>query len=173
MRSNTSTGGQISDQQAEQHSNIQCEHFLYTDGTPCQPYLFTEQGSITCWHQNKVLDLMLHFGRQALEAKRCLLESLQKRCTAAQAKLDGEYSHLGSLEAKTQELESLRKVCLPACQLCSPGGSENLISSLCQLCLLLCHFCWIHAVPLLMAALYARHAVPFLLTLVSHVLLPL
>ena len=71
---------------------------------------------------------MLHFGRQALEAKRCLLESLQKRCTAAQAKLDGEYSHLGSLEAKTQELESLRKVCLPACQLCSPGGSENLIS---------------------------------------------
>ena len=57
------------------------------------------------WHQSFAC-----CGRQALEAKRCLLESLQKRCTAAQAKLEGEYGHLGSLEAKTRELESLRKV---------------------------------------------------------------
>ncbi len=48
--------------------------------------------------------------RQAIEAKRCLLESVQKRCAAAQAKLEGEYSHLGSLEAKTKQLENLRKV---------------------------------------------------------------
>lgn len=39
-----------------------------------------------------------------------MLESLQKRCSAAQSKLEGEYSHLGSLEAKTKELENLRKV---------------------------------------------------------------
>lgn len=39
-----------------------------------------------------------------------MLESLQKRCTAAQSKLEGEYSHLGSLESKTKELENLRKV---------------------------------------------------------------
>lgn len=44
-----------------------------------------------------------------------MLESLQKRCSAAQSKLEGEYSHLGSLEAKTKELENLRKVlCLAA-----------------------------------------------------------
>ena len=61
---------------------------------------------VTCsWHE-----CLAWCGRQALEAKRCLLESLQKRCAAAQAKLEGEYSHLGSLEAKTRELESLRKV---------------------------------------------------------------
>lgn len=48
--------------------------------------------------------------RRAIENKRNLLESLQKRCIAAQSKLEGEYSHLGSLEAKTKELENLRKV---------------------------------------------------------------
>jgi len=39
-----------------------------------------------------------------------VLEGLQKKCTAAQAKLEGEYGQLGSLEAKTKELENLRKV---------------------------------------------------------------
>ncbi len=39
-----------------------------------------------------------------------MLEGLQKKCTAAQAKLEGEYGQLGSLEAKTKELENLRKV---------------------------------------------------------------
>ena len=48
--------------------------------------------------------------RQAIDTKRCLLESLQKKCTAAQAKLEGEAGHLGSLEARTLELENLRKV---------------------------------------------------------------
>ena len=66
-------------------------------------------------------------GRQALEAKRCLLESLQKRCTAAQAKLEGEYSHLGSLEAKTQELESLRKVCLVNRVIPAAGNDHEII----------------------------------------------
>lgn len=50
------------------------------------------------------------FCRRALQNKRNMLEVLQKRCTAAQSKLEGEYSHLGSLEAKTKELENLRKV---------------------------------------------------------------
>ena len=53
--------------------------------------------------------------RQAIEAKRRMLEGLQKKCTAAQAKLEGEYGQLGSLEAKTKELENLRKVKL-CCQ---------------------------------------------------------
>ncbi|KAL0035076.1 hypothetical protein WJX79_010085 [Trebouxia sp. C0005] len=48
--------------------------------------------------------------RQAIEAKRRMLEGLQKKCTAAQAKLEGEYGQLGSLEAKTKELENLRKI---------------------------------------------------------------
>ena len=48
--------------------------------------------------------------RRAIQNKRNMLESLQKRCTAAQSKLEGEYSHLGSLESKTKELENLRKV---------------------------------------------------------------
>ena len=48
--------------------------------------------------------------RQGIEAKRSLLESLQKRCSASQSKLEVEYSHLGSLEAKTKELENIRKV---------------------------------------------------------------
>ena len=48
--------------------------------------------------------------RQGIEAKRRVLEGLQKKCTAAQAKLEGEYGQLGSLEAKTKELENLRKV---------------------------------------------------------------
>ena len=48
--------------------------------------------------------------RKAIESKRNMLESLQKRCSAAQSKLEGEYGHLGSLEAKTKELEHLRKV---------------------------------------------------------------
>ncbi len=39
-----------------------------------------------------------------------MLEGLQKKCTAAQAKLEGEYGQLGSLEARTKELENLRKV---------------------------------------------------------------
>ena len=51
--------------------------------------------------------------RRAIQNKRNMLESLQKRCSAAQSKLEGEYSHLGSLEAKTKELENLRKV--PCC----------------------------------------------------------
>lgn len=56
--------------------------------------------------------------RKAIESKRNILESLQKRCSAAQSKLEGEYSHLGSLEAKTKELEHLRKV-LPHAVTCS------------------------------------------------------
>lgn len=57
-----------------------------------------------------MLRCFMCFCRKAIDGKRSMLESLQKRCSAAQSKLEGEYSHLGSLEAKTKELEHLRKV---------------------------------------------------------------
>ena len=65
------------------------------------------------FHSHTVMSLnVLRQCRQGIEAKRRVLEGLQKKCTAAQAKLEGEYGQLGSLEAKTKELENLRKVTL-------------------------------------------------------------
>ena len=74
--------------------------------------MHTDAYRIGCFVASFVGALLSHscVCRKAIESKRNMLESLQKRCSAAQSKLEGEYSHLGSLEAKTKELENLRKV---------------------------------------------------------------
>ena len=71
--------------------------------------------------------------RRAIENKRNLLESLQKRCIAAQSKLEGEYSHLGSLEAKTKELENLRKVLCLAVMCSSNPCCTSLFPTCCAI----------------------------------------
>jgi cell division septum initiation protein DivIVA len=42
-----------------------------------------------------------------LDSKRLRLDELQKRLAANKRKLDSEYSHLGTLEAKERELDML------------------------------------------------------------------
>lgn len=79
-------------------------------GHVSKPASSQKQTSQLCLQEIWPHDLCGEARRSGIEAKRSLLESLQKRCSAAQAKLEGEYTHLGSLEAKTKELENIRKV---------------------------------------------------------------
>jgi chromosome segregation ATPase len=47
--------------------------------------------------------------RASLDSKRLRLDELQKRLAANKRKLDSEYCHLGTLEAKEKELDLLRE----------------------------------------------------------------